>query len=169
MSIAAHGAITEDAAKQAVRDFENDQSLALTCVEFDEDTSGPTWSHRSWYLLKPEGCAYACRLWSVHANTAEVTHASYRDLSSGVIGTEPGEPFTKDVYRPTAESFARAKYSGFDTMGFVLTTEEWIGIGWLYVWQQKVAYDALTINMVSVIVQVESAYILEHVPGLVES
>ncbi len=160
--VLAQGLITEEAAKQAVRDFENEPSLALTCVELQEDDSGPAWSHRSWYTLRTADYPASRRLWTVDGHSAEVNHASYADLGESVPYGEPGEPFTKEAYRPTAEDFAQSKYNGFDTMGFVLTMERWIGTGWLYGWQQRVTYDALTINMVAVVVAPETGYILEY-------
>lgn len=157
------GLITEEAAKQAVCQFENNPSLELVCVELEEDTSGPTWSHRSWYTIKQVDYDLTHRLWTVDAHTAEVDHASYDDLGPLSPYAEPGASHAKEVYRPAAEDFARARYNGFDTMGFVLTTEKWVGIGWLYGWQQKVAYDALTPNIVTVVVAPESGYILQYV------
>lgn len=142
--------ITPERAKEAVRAFEGKPDLEFSRVELQHDTSGPSWSHRSWYSLHHKDFPNTRHRWSVDARTGEVTSAYYDDAYPATHSSDPFGPLTKEQCRQIAENFARAKYQGFDQMGLQLIAEEWMGEGWRFEWRQKVAFGALAINGVEV-------------------
>lgn len=141
--------ITPEQAKQAVRAFEGNPNLEFETIELRHDTSGPSWSHRSWYELNAKENYPHGHWWNVDARTGEVLSAHYPEtLPANPV--EPFGPLTKEQCRQIAENFSRAKYQNFDQMNLQLVAEEWTGRGWRFEWRQKLAFGALSLNGVEV-------------------
>lgn len=142
--------ITPEQAMEAVRAFEGKPDLEFSTVDLQHDTSGPSWSHRSWYSLLHRDYPEVPHDWMVDARTGEVISAYYGDAVPSVPVSKPFGPLTKEQCYQIAENFARTKYQGFDQMNLQLVEEEWTGKGWRFEWRQKLAFGALGINGVEV-------------------
>ena len=140
--------ITPEQAMDAVRAFEADNTLELKCWELESDTEGPEWAYEWWYSIQTSDNESAS--WRVDAVTGEITMSGYSDASDVEWSENSPGPLTQDECRQIAENFARAKYVGFDTIGFQLYREEWEGRGWYFHWRQRVACGAWTPNSVRV-------------------
>ncbi len=141
--------ITPEQAMNAVRIFEGKPDLEFKDVELCHDTSGPSWSHRSWYSLKHKDYPTVAIDWMVDARTGEVVSAYYGDACPDAP-SDPFGPLTKEQCRQIAEQFARSKYAGFDEMNLQLVAEEWTGKGWRFEWRERLAFGIEGINGVAV-------------------
>ncbi|MCS6863169.1 MAG: hypothetical protein NZT92_22915 [Abditibacteriales bacterium] len=142
---AAQQPISPEQAKAAVRAFEEDPNLQFKGEPaLGQDTEGPAWTHLSWYDLEStRGDSYR-----VDAHTGEVVIADYKNenLPQEPLDDPPG-PRSKEDCLQIAQTFARAKYRDFDTMGLTLIESEWVnGQAWMFDFGQKGAYGALTPN-----------------------
>lgn len=155
--------ITVEQAKQAVRQFEGNPNLQFAePIRLEHDTSGPAWSHRSWYELSstdPKGMEW----WFVDARTGEVTVAHYdREFPEVWWDRPPAGSLSKEQCRQIAEQFARAKYRGFDQMNLELVREEFEMSGWLFEWREKKALGMIAINGVEVQVNPVNGHIQSY-------
>lgn len=141
--------ITVEQAKQAVRQFEGNPNLQFAePIRLEHDTSGPAWSHQSWYELSSTD---RNSMWSVDARTGEVTYADHdREYPEVWWEQPPAGSLSKEQCRQIAEQFARAKYRGFDQMNLELVREEFNLSGWIFEWREKKAFGAIAINGVEV-------------------
>lgn len=152
--------ISSEQAKESVRTFENNANLQFKGEpELGEDTSGPAWSHRSWYDLEStQGDNYM-----VDARTGEVLGVSYEGRSNNVPLDHPPGPLAKEDCLQIAHDFARAKYRDFDAMGLTLTKSEWDGNdGWVFEFTQKLAFGIQTLNSCTVAVRPQDGQIVTY-------
>ncbi len=140
--------ITPGQAMDAVRAFEGDSTLQLKCDPLYQNLEGSEWEHERSYSI--DDTQNEEHSWIVDAVTGEVTFAFYHDAMPDERPEEPVGPLTQEQCRQIAETYARAKYSGFDTMGFQSDEPEWDDGGWEFYWRQVVAYGASTPNGVGV-------------------
>ncbi len=140
--------ISRGQAMDAVRAFEGNSTLQLTCHPIEEDLEGVEWEHERTYRIYDS--QNEDHRWTVDAVTGEVTRASYYEARSEVRTEEPTGPLTQEQCRQIAENFARAKYAEFDTMGFQLKEPKWKGDGWWFSWRRKNTYGAWIPNSISV-------------------
>ena len=159
----AHGDqfITVEQAKQAVRQFEGDPNLQFAePIRLKHDTSGPAWSHQSWYELSSTDRK---SMWFVDARTGEVTYAYYdREYPEVWWDRPPAGSLSKEQCRQIAEQFARAKYRGFDQMNLELVGEEFNLSGWVFEWREKKALGMIAINGVEVQVNPVTGHIQRY-------
>lgn len=142
------GAITPEQAMAAVRAFEGDNTLQLSCSELQDFNEGSEWERERYYDVDETQSDRAS--WTVDAMTGEVTGVIYYDSRPEVRPDQPVGPLTQQQCLQVAEAFARVKYDGFDTMGFQLDSSRWDDGGWEFNWNQRVAYDAWTPNGITV-------------------
>lgn len=131
--------ITPQQAMDAVRSFEGDNTLQVTCDPLEEDLEGPEWKHERSYCVDEAQSQDSS--WTVNAVTGEVISVFYRNAYSQDTA-EPTGPLTQQQCQQIAEDFARAKYADFDTMGFQLDEPEWDGDGWSFYWRRENSYGA---------------------------
>jgi hypothetical protein len=152
--------ISPEQAKEAVRTFENNANLQFEGEPgLEEDTSGPAWSHRSWYDLESmQGDHYM-----VDARTGEVLSVSYAGRSNDIPLDNPPGPLSEEDCLQIAQHFARAKYRDFDVMGLTLTKSEWDGNeGWVFEFTQKLAFGIQTLNSCTVAVRPQDGQIVDY-------
>lgn len=151
-------AITAEQARQAVRDFENNQALSFDTVRYTEEDTSVTWLKDERYELKS-----GLNEWAVNAVTADIIRtirdynwpASYQANAYG--------SYTQPQCLAYALSFARSTYSGFDNYQFTLDRQEWTGFGWSFTWHQYVQYGAKTLNYAEVDVNPTSGAIESYI------
>lgn len=142
--------LTPDQAKDAVRTFENDSGMVFSACALRELTTGPTWTQTKWYDVLQPGSGDYDRLWRVQAYTGEVLLVFYGDRMPANDSDQPVGPRTQQECLVIAENYARSKYTGFDSMGFVINAQEWKMSGWRFTWGQVVQYGARTFNVLVV-------------------
>lgn len=142
--------LTPQQAQDAVRSFENDSSLVFSDCLLQDITTGPTWNQTKWYRVFLNGSGDYDRIWRVQAYTGEIQRAMYGDRYPATDSDTPVGPRTQQECQVIAENYARAKYTGFDSMGFVINSQEWVRSGWRFIWVQTVQYGARTLNSVTV-------------------
>ncbi len=140
--------IAEEQAAEAVRAFEGDPNLQFWRIEVYEQNEGPSWSHFANYTLEAGTHDNPIADYSVDTTTGEV-NVTYRLRGQHPI-KEAAETLTKEQCKQTAEAFARAKYQGFESMGFSLKTELLDEGTWRFRWQQVLDYGAMSMNYVEV-------------------
>jgi hypothetical protein len=151
--------ITEEQAIQAVRNFEGDQSLEFDEIELIVDPSPRFGFNGSTYTLSKNR---PIRDWGVDALSGMITGVSYTDRWSEQYQSQPYGSHNQGQCYDIALAYARAKYSGFDSMGFQLKSSKWIENGWEFHWIQKIAYDAETLNDVTVSVNPSTGQIMGY-------
>lgn len=136
--------ITQAQACDAIRSFEVNPTLQSRCRPVE-----PGHGHsKEVYTIEPVGKSLP--RWTVDAATGEILEAWYRLNGTDRISLDPPGPMVRDQCIRTARDYARARYHGFDEMGFVLEKQDWRGTEWQFVWRQKTAYGAWTRNRVQV-------------------
>lgn len=141
--------ITPDQAILMVQAFEGDSTMQFNQVQLMTSNLGPPWSCADYYVVKHTEDA-SNHSWDVDAFTGEVLQTYYGDRYPSQGSSEPIGPLAQAECLQIAENFARSKYGGFDSMGFHLRDQAWSRTGWGFLWQQKLAYDAATPNVVTV-------------------
>lgn len=141
-------------ALDVVRKWEGKPNLNFTRVELTAELQ---------YELE---AAKPHRSWSVDPKSAFVW--GYWLGQSGKKSSKPHGPLTKAQCRKIAEEFAAARYPDFTVMGFDLAISDWSDTAWLFQWEQKVAYGAITDNSILIDVSPSlrqiTSYNVIHVP-----
>ncbi len=143
--------ITKSQATDAVKTFEGDQNLQLSAsgIESVEDPLSASGSQR-YYFVKGVATPSPRTYWRVDAGTGEVLSALYGTRFPSTDSDTPYGSYTQAQCRDIALAYAQAKYDSFDTMGFQLTADRWDGGGWIFGWEQIIAYGARTSNFVRI-------------------
>lgn len=157
--------ITQAQACDAIRTFHVNPALQVRCRPVEPDY------HRDKEVYTVEPVGVSSPRWTVDAATGEVLEAWYGLPSTSAISLDPPGPMIREQCARRAKDYARARYHGFDEMGFVMEKQEWLGSAWQFVWRQKTAYGAWTPNDVLVRVSPTGERILlysaNRVPGAV--
>lgn len=143
--------LTETQAKDAVRSFEDDQTLVVMTFGLETEENPFTVSGtRQLFSVKEIAEPDTRTYWSVDATTGEV----YSVLHGARIPTTDTEtPFgsyTQTQCQSIAPQFAQDKYNDFGNSGFQLAASQWTGHGWGFGWRQYSSYGAVTPNIVNV-------------------
>ncbi len=112
--------VSRQEAIQAIRDFEGDSLLdpgrgSLLTTRWGAKT-GP---YRGfWVFARPDSSTGSTTTWYVNCFTGEVTSARHPGRIGPKHTGNVAAPRTQRECQSIAEAFARAKYRGFDEMGF---------------------------------------------------
>lgn len=148
--------ITPEQAKQAIKDYENNQSLQLDTIELRND-SDELGAEFPIYTVLTENTD-----WDVDAVSGEVLSVQYNNL---VVFSEDIIPqtYTQNQCYDTAVNYVRQKYTNFDNMGFQIDENVYDTElnNWCFVWNQKNG-DIYTYNRVLVSVRPDTGQIVAY-------
>lgn len=142
--------ISQDAAMNAVKQFEADESLQLAVDSLDKIEGYSEWEHEYFYTVNLIATPDPGYSWEVNAITGEVFFVSYSDREPEEYVEVPNGNYTQAQCRQIALEFIEDKYADFNNMGFQLVNEEWDGFGWSFGWNQFLQNGAETSNFINI-------------------